>query len=334
MKAIKVLHAIGSTIAIVGLILVLLKTGQVTYERVKNWHEEKTKQVSLPKFDAKVVPTLPKPKPLPPGYSILALCYHDFRERPSKWSISPKQLEAHIQTLKALGFSFLTMSEAVDLLTSQWNGRLTERAVVITVDDGFQSAYTVLLPLLKRYNAKATLFVYTSWIGKTPGALTWEQLREMVQSGLVEIASHTVTHVYPRRLKRSLSDEQFKRRIEWEFVQSKRELERRLGVKVEGLAYPGGHVDETLKALARKAGYRWAAVINPKPITVSTDLYALPRYGVSSGTTVAALKAWVTKQPIQLVRYPEQVKGVGKATTNAKLARNKFSTRTGARRSR
>jgi Predicted xylanase/chitin deacetylase len=336
MKAIKILHAIGSAIAIVGLMLVLLKTGQVTYERVKDWHEKKTKQVSLPNFGAKVVPTLPKPKPptLPPDYSIFALCYHDFRERPSKWSISPKRLETHIQTLKALGFSFLTMSEVVDLLTGRWNGRLPERAVVITVDDGFQSAYTVLLPLLKRYNAKATLFVYTSWIGKTPGALTWEQLREMVQSGLVEIASHTVTHVYPRRLKRSLSDEQFKRRIEWEFVQSKRELERRLGVKVEGLAYPGGHVDETLKALARKAGYRWAAVINPKPITVSTDLYALPRYGVSSGTTVAALKAWVTKQPIQLVRYPEQVKEVGKATTNAKLARNKFSTRTGARRSR
>jgi len=53
MKAIKILHAIGSAIAIVGLMLVLLKTGQVTYERVKDWHEKKTKQVSLPNFGAK-----------------------------------------------------------------------------------------------------------------------------------------------------------------------------------------------------------------------------------------------------------------------------------------
>jgi peptidoglycan/xylan/chitin deacetylase (PgdA/CDA1 family) len=226
------------------------------------------------------------------------------------------------------------MSEVVDLLTGRWNGHLPEKAVVITVDDGFRSAYTVLFPLLKRYNAKATLFVYTEWIGKTPAALTWEQLREMAQSGLVEIASHTVTHIYPRRLKRSLSGEQFKRGMEWEFVQSKRELEQKLGVKVEGLAYPGGYVEETLKALARKAGYRWAVVINPKPITVSADLYALPRYGVSSETTVAALKAWVTKQSFQLVQHSHRAKKTGKTTANMRRARGKLSARITAHRSR
>ncbi len=329
MKATKVIHAIGSAIAIVGLMIVLLKAGQVTCERLKDWHEKKTKRVGLPKFDVKVTPVLPKPKPptLPLGYYMFALCYHDFREQPSRWSISPKRLEAHIQTLKALGFSFLTMSEAVDLLTGHWNGHLPERVVVITVDDGFRSAYTVLFPLLKRYNAKATLFVYTDWIGKTPGALTWEQLREMARSGLVEIASHTVSHIYPRRLKRSLSNEQFKRRIEWEFLQSKRELEQKLRVKVEGLAYPGGHVDETLKKLAQKSGYRWAAVINPEPIKVGVDFYALPRYSISLKTTVATLKAWVTKQPIQLVSHSGKVKEAKKARSNRKLAHNRKSTR-------
>jgi len=336
MKAMKILHAIGSAIAIVGLMFVLLKVGQVTCERLRDWCEKKVERVSLPEFAARVTPVLPKPKPptLPPDYSVFTLCYHDFRERPNRWSISPKRLEAHIQTLKALGFSFLTMSEAVDLLTGRWNGHLPERAVVITVDDGFRSAYTVLFPLLKRYNAKATLFVYTEWIGKTPAALTWEQLREMAQSGLVEIASHTVTHIYPRRLKRSLSGEQFKRRMEWEFVQSKRELEQKLGVKVEGLAYPGGYVEETLKALAREAGYRWAVVINPKPITVGADLYALPRYGVSSETTVAALKAWVTKQSFQLVQHSRRSEKTGKTTANMRRARGKLSARITAHRSR
>ena len=336
MKKIELLRAIGSTVAILGLLFVMFEAGWVTYERLRNWQVRANERVSLPKLDRKVTPILPKLKPptLPPNYSIFALCYHDFRERPNRWSISPKRLEAHIQTLKALGFSFLTMSEAVDLLTGRWNGHLPERAVVITVDDGFRSAYTVLFPLLKRYNAKATLFVYTEWIGKTPAALTWEQLREMAQSGLVEIASHTVTHIYPRRLKRSLSGEQFKRRMEWEFVQSKRELEQKLGVKVEGLAYPGGYVEETLKALARKAGYRWAVVINPKPITVGADLYALPRYGVSSETTVAALKAWVTKQSFQLVQHSRRSEKTGKTTANMRRARGKLSARITAHRSR
>jgi len=129
-------------------------------------------------------------------------------------------------------------------------------------------------------------------------------------------------------LKRSLPNEQFKRRIEWEFVQSKRELEQRLGIKVEGLAYPGGQVDETLKKIARGAGYRWAAMINPKPIKVGVDFYALPRYGVSFKTTVATLKAWVTKQPIQLVSHSGKVKEARKASSNAKLSHNRKSTRT------
>jgi len=328
MKTIELLRAIGSTIAIVGLLLVIFEAGRITYERLRNWQVKATESVSLPKLEGKVIPVLPKPKPpaLPPDYSIFVLCYHDFREQPNKWSISPKRLEAHIQTLKSLGFSFLTVSEAVDLLAGRWNGHLPRKAVVITVDDGFQSAYSVLFPLLKRYNAKATLFVYTDWIGKTPSALTWEQLREMAQSGLVEIASHTVTHTYPRRLKRSLSNEQFKRRIEWEFVQSKQVLEQKLGVKVEGVAYPGGHVDETLKKLAQKSGYRWAAVINPKPIRVGVDFYALPRYGVNLKTTVATLKAWVTKQPIQLVSHSGKVKEAKKARSNRKLAHNRKST--------
>jgi hypothetical protein len=68
--------------------------------------------------------------------------------------------------------------------------------------------------------------------------------------------------------------------------------------------------------------------VNPKPITVSVDLYALPRYGVSSETTVATLKAWVTKQPIQLVSHSGKVKEARKASSNAKLAHNRKSNRT------
>ena len=304
-------QAVGWGIAIAVLVFALFEAGRVTLRSWREWGERAWKGTTV-HVPVKPVPTVtPQPQPLPPDYAVFVLCYHDFRDKPNRWSITPQRLEAHLQTLKVLGFTFLTVSEAVDLLTGRWEGSPPKRAVVITVDDGFHSAYTVLFPLLKRYNAKATLFVYTNWIGKGNGALTWEQLREMAQSGLVEIASHTVTHTYPRRLKRKLSYDQYRRRMKWEFEQSKRELEQRLGVKVSGIAYPGGHVDGTVKALAQQAGYRWAATINPKPLTVDFDRYAIPRYGVSLETTVAVLKAWVTGQPIRLAR----IKGkVAKAT--------------------
>ncbi|MCS7185456.1 MAG: polysaccharide deacetylase family protein [Armatimonadetes bacterium] len=296
-------HSVGWGIAIAALILTVFEAGQITWERWLERKEQINRKAIETAFDRRIFVFPPKSQPLPPDYAVFVLCYHDFSDNPQKWSITPQRLEAHLQTLKALGFTFLTVSEAVDLLSGRWRNSLPKRAVVITVDDGFQSAYTVLFPLLKRYGAKATLFVYTDWVGKRRGALTWEQLREMVQSGLVEVASHTVTHPYPRRLKRSLSYQQYRNRIKWELEQSKKELEQRLGIKVSGVAYPGGQVDGTMKSLAKRAGYLWAAVINPEPMTVGFDRYAIPRYGVSSDTTVAMLKTWVTKQPIQLARF-------------------------------
>ncbi len=318
MKLRVVVHAIGWSIVFLAIVVAVLEALQMTFDRLSSWQQRRVVKVISPPIN-KRIPLAPKPVPLPPNYAVFAFCYHDFSERPNKWSIKPKRLEAHIQTLKALGFQFLTMGEAVRLLTGQWRGSVPKRAVVITVDDGFQSAYLTLFPLLKRYGVKATLFIYTDWIGKYRGALTWKQLQEMAQSGLVEIASHTVTHAYPRKLKRSLtSNKQYESKMEWEFVRSKTELEQKLGTQVEGLAYPGGYADGTLKALAKRAGYKWAAVINPEPFTVNFDRYAIPRYGVSNETTVAVLKAFIMRQVIMLSRLNNKTKPKQPTSNKAK----------------
>ena len=76
------------------------------------------------------------------------------------------------------------------------NGNEVEAEITIqalTLDDGYEDNYTNLFPLLKKYQAKATISVVTGSIGQ-PGILTADQIREMSDSGLVEFASHTVTH--------------------------------------------------------------------------------------------------------------------------------------------
>ncbi len=244
----------------------------------------------------------PKPQRPPADYAIPVLCYHDFRDKPSQWAITPQRFEAHLKALKAMGFTFLTVSEAVDLLSGRWTKPVPKRAVVITIDDGFRSAYTVAFPLLRQYGAKATVCVYTAWIGKTRGALTWDELCEMVQSGIIEVASHTISHPNPRRMRRKLRQDDYRNRMARELMASQQELERQLGTPINGLAYPGGYVDGTLKALAQKAGYRWALTINPKPIVPETDPYALPRFGISSETTLKMVQGWVTCRPTKLVR--------------------------------
>ncbi|MFA0775787.1 MAG: hypothetical protein THHGLFOP_001310 [Candidatus Fervidibacter sp.] len=225
------------------------------------------------------------------------LCYHDLAEKGSRYSVTPQQFEAHLRALKANGFAFLTVSELMALLDGEWGDAVPQRVVAITLDDGFRSAYTVAFPLLRKYQAKATLFIYTRWIGETKNALTWAQLKEMAQSGLVEIASHTVTHAYPAKLRRALRPVAYQQRWLWEFQASKQTLEQRLGITVHGLAYPGGQVDETLQHLAKQVGYAWAVAINPKPVTPRCDRYALPRFGMDRTISISQVLDWLHIAP-------------------------------------
>lgn len=305
MRWITVNKGLFAFVAIGGLLMALVWGIQHTHRR---WQGTGVALKPAPSVRLDRLPKkrlLPKPKPqLPPAdYAIPILCYHDFRDKPSHWAITPQRFEAHLKALKAMGFTFLTVGEAVDLLKGRWTKPIPKRAVVITIDDGFRSAYTVAFPLLRRYGAKATLCVYTAWIGKTRGALTWDELRKMTRSGIIEVVSHTVSHPNIRRMRRRLRQDDYRSRMAQELTASKKELERQLGMTINGLAYPGGYVDGTLKALAQKTGYRWALTINPKPMKAGTDPYALPRFGISSKTTLATVQGWVTRQPTKLVRH-------------------------------
>nr|WP_255551226.1 polysaccharide deacetylase family protein [Sporosarcina sp. E16_8] len=72
---------------------------------------------------------------------------------------------------------------------------LPEKSFMITIDDGFVSVYNAAYPILKELGMKATLFVITSHIesGERFGVqmASWGQLKEMSDSGYVEIGNHT-----------------------------------------------------------------------------------------------------------------------------------------------
>ena len=101
--------------------------------------------------------------------------------------VRPSEMEAQLQYLQENGFTpifFSDLSHVEDF----------EKPVLLTFDDGYKNNYEELFPLLQKYNMKATIFVVTGNLDKNPNFLTWDQAREMVQSGLVAIESHTVTH--------------------------------------------------------------------------------------------------------------------------------------------
>ena len=113
---------------------------------------------------------------------ILVFCYH---------YISAAELEAHLQHLQRNGYATLTADEFYQAKQNATGESIL--SVVLTFDDGDRGFYDVVFPLLKKYRMKAVVFIIPGWVGRE-GILTWEQIQEMHESGLVDFQSHSMHH--------------------------------------------------------------------------------------------------------------------------------------------
>ena len=73
--------------------------------------------------------------------------------------------------------------------------------IALSFDDGALDGYTNIFPLLKKYNLPATFNIVSGYLDQnTCGVekpfptLTWEMVREMSMSSLIEIANHSSNH--------------------------------------------------------------------------------------------------------------------------------------------
>jgi peptidoglycan/xylan/chitin deacetylase (PgdA/CDA1 family) len=96
------------------------------------------------------------------------LCYHGLWVTPGYQFgdctfMAPEQFEARMKRLKRSGYPVLPLGEAVDRLQ---DGTLPEAAVAITIDDGWVSTFTHMLPVLEALDLPATLYVTTWYAGR------------------------------------------------------------------------------------------------------------------------------------------------------------------------
>jgi peptidoglycan/xylan/chitin deacetylase (PgdA/CDA1 family) len=138
-----------------------------------------------------------------------------------------------------------------------------------------------MFPLIQRYRVPVTLFIYPSAISNAPYALTWQQLAEMKNSGLVDVQSHTYWHPNFRTERKRLAADAFQQLVRNQLVWSKQAIERHLGGSVDLLAWPFGIYDPELIREAAKAGYVAAFSVDRRPATLAESIMALPRYIVS-----------------------------------------------------
>jgi len=121
------------------------------------------------------------------GVSILA--YHRFGPTlADSMTVTNPVFQQHIDWLNSHGYRIIPLRTLVEALPKLGDAALGH-AVVITVDDGHRTVYTELFPLILKYRFPVTLFIYPSAISNASYALTWEQISEMVASGLVDVQS-------------------------------------------------------------------------------------------------------------------------------------------------
>jgi len=157
---------------------------------------------------------------------------------------TPDVFENQIITLKEDGYVFLTMNEVGDIIEGKIDK--PKKAVALTFDDGYRDFFSDVLPILKKYGVKATVYVISSFLDK-PNYLFKDQLKEILKTGLVEIGAHTMRH---ENLKNKSSE-----LVEKEVRGSREELEQLSKRPVTAFAYPFGAFDNQAITSVREAGF-------------------------------------------------------------------------------
>jgi peptidoglycan/xylan/chitin deacetylase (PgdA/CDA1 family) len=187
------------------------------------------------------------------GYqNVMILCYHRFGPSKARMVVTPEDFDKQMAYLKKNGYRVIPLTHIHAFLKGET--ALPQRAVVITIDDGYRSSYDIAYPILKKYGFPATLFVYSNFIGSRDG-LGWAHIKDMIRSGLVDIQPHSKSHLSLTRRLIDESDEAYRRRVDEEIKIPGQRIKQMLGLPLHTFAYPYGDSDEYLVARLKGLGY-------------------------------------------------------------------------------
>lgn len=155
----------------------------------------------------------------------------------------------------------------------------SSKQFVVTFDDGYHDVFSNAWPLLRDRGIPFTIYLTTdpveSQIPLTPGGsadpLTWSEIREMLDSGLLTLGAHTHTHADLRGRDAGEITEEIERSNEL--------ITQRTGVEPRHFTYPWGYWTEPADSIVRSA-YDSATLGSGSPVTGDTDLFKVNRIPV------------------------------------------------------
>jgi biofilm PGA synthesis lipoprotein PgaB len=234
------------------------------------------------------------PAAVPAGGEWVAVSWHDVREQVARevdadaFAVSTSDLAAQFEWLRRNGWQPVSLQQVID--AHEGRAALPPRAVLLSFDDGLASLYDKVFPLLQAFGYPAVVAINTGWLeavaaGATipyerqqrdaGGFVTWPQLRAMVDSGLVEIASHThdlhrgilgnpqgnqqpavTTLAWLPAQQRYETETERAQRLQQDLARSSAIISRETGRAPRAIAWPYGEYDDLAESVAAGLGMR------------------------------------------------------------------------------
>ena len=205
---------------------------------------------------------------------VAVLVWHDVLPAKDVWfDTTTATFAGQLDAIARGGFNVIPLSRLRDHLVL--GTPIPAKSLVLTFDDNGSGIYRYAFPILARHRFPATLFVHTNFVGRTTSKHhnTWDDLRAMERSGLVDVQSQTANHP-PDLTKLSDAD------VVHELRLSAFSLERRLGRKPYALVYPYDVYDDRVERLAAQNGYALGFTEDWGAAGDSTSLLEVHRYSI------------------------------------------------------
>lgn len=199
------------------------------------------------------------------------IMYHSVmksRKSLGKFVISPNEFESDLKYLKEKSYNTILMSDLIAYTKGEKD--LPENPIMLTFDDGYYNNYLYVFPLLKQYESKIVLAPigvevdrYTENEDRNPGYahITWNDAKEMMDSGLVEIQNHSYNmHKISRKRRgtkknKGESLDKYKKELECDIKLMQDKVTENLGITPTTFVFPFGAISNCSIDILKEMGF-------------------------------------------------------------------------------
>lgn len=238
--------------------------------------------------------------------SVPIIMYHQISTRNDnlgRYILSLDQLESDLRYIKESGYTTVKVAELIDYVSG--DGELPDKPIMLTFDDGYETGYTMLYPLMKKYGMCAVVSVigsltdlYTQLDDHNDrySYLTWDEVRELSETPEIEIQNHSYDMHYSESGKRKgiaklngESSEDYYNALYSDVGKMQLLLMKKAKCKATAIAYPFGSYTKETTEICKRLGFSCSFTCEEKMNEIvrfnSDSLFELGRYNRPSGQT-------------------------------------------------